>query len=161
MNDNNINLDALIIRIGNSTSTQLKADLLRNAFSAQQMPYVEAWIKQLEEKERNAPVTLYHRRKAPSGKIFKAYELPLLEKKGWVDSPTKFKENIFIRIIGICKKLILKNTHPAQNKITASADNWYKTPVGIVILSVLSIIIAAFIVFAIRYYFPNLKLMGF
>lgn len=106
MEDNKINLDVLVIRIGNSTSNQLKADLLRNAFTSDQIPYVEAWIKKLEEDERNAPVTMYHRRKAPNGKVFKAYELPALEKKGWVDSQEKFKEGIISKIKKLIKVVI-------------------------------------------------------
>jgi len=106
MRNDNFNLDALVIRIRNTTSRKLKEELLRNAFSTQEIPYVEAWIKRLEEEERIAPVTLYHRRKAPDGKIFKAFEVPTLEKKGWLDSPDKFKKGIISKIRNLIKRII-------------------------------------------------------
>lgn len=103
MENSDINLDALVIRISNSTSKRLKDDLLSNVFSTQEIPYIEAMIKKLEEDEKNALITLYHRRKAPTGKTFKTYELPML-KRGWVDSPSKFNEGHLNKI----KRVIIK-----------------------------------------------------
>ena len=155
---NNTELDILVIRTQHLSSAELQDALKRSVFSIKEVPYIEGYIPHKIEEERNAPVTLYHHSKAPDGKIFKTYEIPLLEKKGWVDTPNKFRKSI---IITKAKSLLLKYAQPAQNKITKNTDYWYKKPVGIVIISVLSIIIAAFVVFAIRHYFPNLKLLGF
>lgn len=112
--DNNeltdIELDALVILIRNMSAKEIQDRLERNKFSAKVRPYVEEFLPHKIEEERNAPITMYHRRKAPESKIFKAYELATL-KKGWVDSPDKFKKGIKDKIIFITKLLIFLLWH--------------------------------------------------
>ena len=89
-----IELDTLVIRIRDMSAKDLQNDLKRNMFSTKEQPYVEEYLQYKIEEERNAPTHMFHRRKALDGKIFKAYEVTALEKKGWVDSPKKFKKEI-------------------------------------------------------------------
>ncbi|MFH1994682.1 MAG: hypothetical protein ABIJ24_03175 [Nitrospinota bacterium] len=92
-----IGLDAIAIRIMGMSAKEIQYCLDRNMFSARERPYFEEYLPHKIEEERNAPVTMYHRRKATDGKIFKAYEVSTL-KKGWVDSPDKFSEGIISKI---------------------------------------------------------------
>lgn len=89
-----IELDTLVIRIRDMSAKDLQNALKRNMFSTKEQPYIEGYLQYKIKEERNAPTHMFHRRKAPDGKIFKTYEVPALEKKGWVDSPTKFKKDI-------------------------------------------------------------------
>jgi len=91
---NEIDIDALAIRLQNTSAKEIKENLLHNRYDIKEVPYIEGYLKIKIEEEKNAPTYMYHRRKAPEGKIFKVYEVPALEKKGWVDSPAKFKEGI-------------------------------------------------------------------
>ena len=100
-NMNDIKLDALAIRLQTSSIKEIKDNLLHNIYDIKEVPYIEGYLQLRIEEERNAPTYMYHRRKAPEGKIFKAYEVPELEKKGWVDSPAKFKKGIKDKIIDI------------------------------------------------------------
>jgi len=102
-NMNDIELDALVIRLQNKSAKDIQDDLKRNIFSAKEKPYIEGYLKHKIEEERNAPTHMYHRRKAPEGKTFKAYEVPALEKKGWVDSPSKIKKDVRDKFIDITK----------------------------------------------------------
>ena len=91
---NDLELDALTIRLVNSSSKEIKDNLLHGRYKSEEVPYIEGYLPYKIEEERNIPVTMYHRRKAPEGTTFKAYEVPAIEKKGWVDSPVKFKKGI-------------------------------------------------------------------
>ena len=93
-------LDILVIRIQHMSAKDLQNALKHHMFSTKENPYIEGYLQHKIEEERNAPTYMYHRRKAPEGKIFKAYEVPAL-KKGWVDSPIKFKKTIKDKIIDI------------------------------------------------------------
>ncbi len=95
---NDIELDALIIRLQSASIKEIQNNLLRNIYNSKEVPYIEGYLKYRIEEERNKPVKMYHRRKAIEGKTFKTYEVPVLEKKGWVDSPVKFQESIGDRV---------------------------------------------------------------
>ncbi|OGP41521.1 MAG: hypothetical protein A2022_10170 [Deltaproteobacteria bacterium GWF2_42_12] len=101
---NDIELDALTIRLVNSSSKEIKDNLLHGRYKSEEIPYVEGYLPHKIEEERNAPVTLYHRRKAPEGKIFKAYEVSTL-KKSWVDSPSKIKKDIRDKLGNVMKTI--------------------------------------------------------
>lgn len=91
---NKTDIDVLAIRFGNASIEQLRNDLQYGNLEAWQVTLVEELLRYKEEEAKNKPTLLYHRRKAPEGKTFKAYEVPAFEKKGWVDSTAKFKKNI-------------------------------------------------------------------
>lgn len=170
MTDNKLNdneLDVLVIRTQNMSAADLQDALKRNIFSTKEVPYIEGYLQHKLEEERNAPVTMYHRRKAPEGKVFKAYEMPVLEKKGWVDSPDKFKEGIKSKIKRIIKAIwnfllkamfISDNPKEVQNSISTRPKHWYEKPIGIIFIGVLIVIFSAFALWTIKYFFPNLKL---
>jgi hypothetical protein len=106
MTDNKLNdneLDVLVIRLQHMNAKEIQYCLDRNMFSAKERPYIEGYLPRKIEEERNTPVILYHRRKAPEGKIFKTYEVRALEMKGWVDSPSKIKKDARDKIIDIMK----------------------------------------------------------
>jgi hypothetical protein len=100
---NDLELDALTLRLTNSNSKEIKDNLLHGRYKSEEVPYITGYLPYKIEEERNASVTMFHRRKAPEGKIFKAYEVSTL-KKGWVDSPDKFSEGIISKI----KRIIIK-----------------------------------------------------
>lgn len=108
--DNNkltdIELDILVILIKHMSAKEIQDRLERNMFSGKERPYVERFLPYKIEEERNAPVTMYHKRKSPKGKTFKACEVSVLEKKGWVKSPDKFSEGIISKIKRIITKPI-------------------------------------------------------
>ena len=91
---NDVNLDAFVIRFANASVQEIKDALQHYNPSDWRIPYLKALLQQKEEEVRNKPTRMYHKSKAPTGKIFKLYEVPALEKKGWVDSPTSYPETI-------------------------------------------------------------------
>jgi hypothetical protein len=103
---NKIDLDAFVIRFGNASIEEIKAVLQYHKPEDWETSYLEAWLHHKEEEAKNKPILLYHCRKAPEGKLFKAYEVPALEKKGWVDSPDKFREGIICKIRNLIKRII-------------------------------------------------------
>lgn len=86
-------LDILFFRTKNCSAKELRRDLNNNAFSERERPYIEGFIRHKIKEERNTPIKLYHRRKAPTGRIFKAYEKRELELNGWVVSPLFYRED--------------------------------------------------------------------
>ena len=58
-------------------------------FSRRKIPLIKEWIR-LKEEEVDNPTFMYHEFEEPKGRIFKASEVQLLEKSGWVDSSAKF-----------------------------------------------------------------------
>lgn len=59
--------------------------LAMKLYAEYKIPVIEEWLRR-----KDYPTYMYHEFEAPNGQIFKAHEVPSLEKKGWVDSPTKF-----------------------------------------------------------------------
>lgn len=51
------------------------------------------------------PTYMYHETKAPEGQIFKASEVPRLERAGWVDSPAKFGKGPRFKTIAVLSVL--------------------------------------------------------
>jgi len=144
MTNNKLNdkeLDILVIRVQHMSATDLQDALKRNIFNTKEVPYIEGYLQHKIEEERNAPVTMYHRRKAPDGKIFKAFEVPAL-KKGWVDSPDKFKESINEKIC-----ILIKSSLPFLKK------HWQFIVRSLVILiaAIIAAAVALFIHFDSKY----------
>jgi hypothetical protein len=100
-----IELHTLTTRVMNTSVKELQRDLHNNAFSEKERPYIERYLAQTIQEERNVPIKLYHRRKAPNGKMFKAYEVPVLESKGWVDSPSKIKKDARDKCIDVLNSI--------------------------------------------------------
>ena len=98
-----LELDALVIRVGNSSAKQLQRDLYNNVFNERQKPYIEAFVVHKIKEERNEPIKLYHRRKASDGETFKAHETFALMRDGWVDSPSKFEKDTRDKIADVSK----------------------------------------------------------
>ena len=93
-----LELDTLIIRYRSSSIQELKKCLESGLLESWKIPYIEELIEQKENEAINAPTFMYHRSKAPKGQVFKAHEALTLERKGWVDSPAKFREGFFEKI---------------------------------------------------------------
>jgi hypothetical protein len=51
------------------------------------------------------PTHMYHEKLAPTGKIFKASEIPKLEKAGWVDTPARLGETMRSKARGLASSL--------------------------------------------------------
>lgn len=86
----------LIAKLEVSGFKEVRENLRYGRYKSWKIPYVEDWIKEKEEK-LNAPTCMYHEIKAPKGQHFKAHEVTSLEKKGWVDTPAKFRKGIRAR----------------------------------------------------------------
>jgi len=68
---------------------EVRKKLAMGVYAQNKKPIIEEWLRR-KEKELDAPTYLYHECEAPKGKIFRASEVPSLEKIGWVDNPDKF-----------------------------------------------------------------------
>lgn len=100
-------LDILIVRTRKSSAKELQRDLVNNAFSERERPYIEGYIPIKIKEERNTPIKLYHRRKAPTGRNFKAYEEPELKLNGWVDDPWLFEKDFRDKLIDFKNILVV------------------------------------------------------
>ena len=70
-----------------------KENLRYGRYSSWKVPHIEDWIKE-KERLKNAPTFMYHETKAQKGQIFKAHEVPILKKEGWLESPAEFGKGI-------------------------------------------------------------------
>lgn len=152
MEPDNLKLDALVIRLRGANSEQLTRDLRLHGFYDWQIPYVEAWIERLKEEERNAPIVLYHRRKSPTGKTFKAYEAPDLEKKGWVDSPEKFRETLWQKLREIPNPAPEPPTD-RTTKETTTEKNWQNKILIYIAVGVIIVVLGAISIHLIKRHF--------
>ena len=76
---------------------EVRKKLAMGVYTKFKIPVIEEWLAQ-KEKGLNVLTCMYHEFKAPKGQTFKAYEVPTLEKQGWVDTPAKFGKSIKSKI---------------------------------------------------------------
>lgn len=84
---------------------EVRKKLAMGSYAQHKKPIIKEWLRRKEE-EQNAQTWRYHEFEAPKGKIFRASEVPLLEKKGWVDTPAKFGKGFRSRSRRILKTLL-------------------------------------------------------
>ncbi len=84
-------LDQLHSKLERDGVEEVRRKLTLGSYAQRKVAIIEEWLRRKEE-ELNAPTYMYHEFEAPEGKIFKASEVPDLERAGWVDTPAKFRK---------------------------------------------------------------------
>lgn len=72
---------------------EVRKMLSMGVFADYKVPVIEGWLrrKAKETVDPDAPTYMYHEEQAPEGRVFRASEVPELERSGWVDTPAGFE----------------------------------------------------------------------
>ena len=122
-------INTLIRKLEAAGHEKVKENLRHNRYSSRKLTYIDKWLEKQEEQ-----TWLYHETEQPEGKIFKRYEVPALQKKGWVDTPDKFGKSLRSR------------ARKAKNTTVKAAKPIGKT-IYTIIVAVISGLIVVYIAF--------------